>query len=136
MNLNYYLSLLQLDLDCPFLDNRLISFDGYRARGKNYRAGPDVELSLVEVAFNHIAFQKTLGKRAWTVRTSVVGHEKLASDMVDGEDEARCLHLAYFSIGDFFCFTESYTLQGSILVLRLELIKRHVDLDCIERHQC
>jgi hypothetical protein len=90
----------------------------------------------VEVAFNYIAFQKALRKRAWTVRTSVVGHEKLASDMVNREDEARCLHLAHFSIGDFLCFTESYMWHGSILVLRLELIERLVHLEGIERHQC
>jgi|ERR1700722_6171420 hypothetical protein len=124
--------MLQLDLDRPFLDNRLISFDGYRARGKNYRAGPDVEPSLVEVAFNHIAFQKTLRKRAWTVSTSVVGHEKLAPDMVNREDEARCLHFAYFSIVDFFYVAESYTWHGRILILRLELIKRPVHLEHTE----
>src|SRR5262249_40751863 len=50
-------------------------------------AGLDVELAVMEVAFDHVAIDVTFRERSRTVRAGIVGHEKLAVDVEDCQDE-------------------------------------------------
>src|SRR6516225_5554592 len=84
-----------LDEDLPVFDDRGISPDRNHARRSDDRAGPDIELPAVKIAFDHVAFDEALRQRARAVRAVIVGHEELAVEVEDGERQIILLDLEH-----------------------------------------
>src|SRR6516162_6554783 len=86
-----------LDKDLPVFDDRGISLDRNHAWRPDDRAGLDIELPAVKIAFDHVAFDEAFRQRAWAVRAVVVGHEELAVEVEDGERQIILLDLEHGS---------------------------------------
>jgi hypothetical protein len=87
-NLNKYL---------PAFDDRGISLDRNHARRPDNRAGPDIELPAVKIAFDDVAFDEAFRQRARAVRAVIVGHEEFAAKIEDGERQIVLLDLEHGS---------------------------------------
>src|SRR5438067_5091649 len=72
-------------LDCngdPAVDHRhRIGPDRNHAGRRHHFAGADIELTIVEIALDHVAIDIALRQRARTMGAHVVGDEKLAIDI-------------------------------------------------------
>lgn len=52
----------------------------------------DVELSLMKIAFNHIAHDAAFGQRPWSMRAVIVGDIEFAVEVEDGEFQTLGFH--------------------------------------------
>ncbi len=69
------------------VDRRRIGLHRNHAGRRHDLAGLDVELAVVEVAFDHIAVDEALRQRARPVRAGVVGDVELAIDVENGDGQ-------------------------------------------------
>ena len=69
-----------------------IGFDRNHARRGDDLSGPDIELSVVKIALDDVAFDIAFRQRAWPVGAGVVGHKELAVDVEHREDQVVFLN--------------------------------------------
>src|SRR6476661_1881573 len=74
-----------LDKHLPVLDHRGIGLDRNHARRGDDRAGADIELPAVKIAFDDVAVDEAFRQRARAVGAVIVGHEEFAVEVEDGE---------------------------------------------------
>jgi hypothetical protein len=79
--------LSDLDEDFPVFDHRPIGFDRNHARRGDDLSGPDIELSVVKIALDDVAFDIAFRQRARPVGAGIIGHKELAVDVEHREDQ-------------------------------------------------
>ena len=78
----------------------------------NYLTIADVELALVEIAFDDVAVEIALGQFARPVGAGIVGDEEVAADMVDGQLQVAVLDLDDLAVAHIRLGTELDQISG------------------------
>lgn len=99
---------LDLDINNPVFDHRIVCLDWYHAGRTNHFTGADIESSLVKVAFDHLAFQNALGQRSRPMCTSVIRDEQPTVDIVYSKNQTCCFYLYRFANSNFVFLAERY----------------------------
>src|SRR5262245_904220 len=86
-----------LDEDLPAFNDGGISFDRNHARRPNNGAGLDIELPALKITLDNVTVDEAFRQRARAVRAVIVGHEKLAVEVEDGERQIVPLDLEHGS---------------------------------------
>src|SRR5262249_9819509 len=86
-----------LDEDLPAFDDRGILLKRHHERRPNTGAVFNIKSPAVKITLDNVTFDEAFRQRARAVRAVIVGHEKLAVEVEDGERQIVPLDLEHGS---------------------------------------